>query len=196
MIISYSHQFIFVQVPKTAGGSIRNFLKDYDDSYKMDSLAGKHHMNALLIKNHLGEDIYKQFFSFSFVRNSWDWLVSLYHYILGQPSHPCYGDVKKLPNFDAFIDYEIAAKEVRQANFITDENGNLMVDFVGRFETLNQDMNHLCQKLNIKAGSFPHRNKSNHDDYREYYNNRTRKLVSEYFKQDIDLFGFTFEGKG
>jgi len=192
MIVSFLHNFIFVQVPKTAGGSLRIFLKNYDDSTKLETMAGKHHLTACQIRDRLGQDIYKRFYKFSIVRNSWDWLVSLYHYILEQSAHPRHDEVKKLQSFEAFVDFEIALGEMRQVDFLTDESGNLIVDFVGRFETLHQDVDYLCRKLKLEKQAFPHRNKSSHVDYRKYYNDRTQRLVHQYFQKDIDLFGYEF----
>jgi hypothetical protein len=75
---------------------------------------------------------------------------------------------------------------------ICDDQENLMVDYVGRFESVAEDLQHICERLKISV-ALPHKNKSNHGDYRSYYNTRTRDLVTDLCRLDIDLFGYTFD---
>jgi hypothetical protein len=74
---------------------------------------------------------------------------------------------------------------------LVDDNGELLMDFVGRYENLQDDFNSLRAKLGITQ-TLPHLNKSNHRDYRSYYNDHTQQLVAEHFKADIELFGYSF----
>lgn len=80
-----------------------------------------------------------------------------------------------------------------QKEFLTDRDGKLMVDFVGRFENLQEDFRHVCKTIGIEC-SLPHVNRSQHVDYRTYYNDKTIQLVYEHFKEDIEMFGYAFEG--
>jgi hypothetical protein len=66
------------------------------------------------------------------------------------------------------------------------------LDFIGRFETLNEDYNEL-KKIIGTSVNLPHINKSNRDvGYKQYYNNKTLKLVSEMYQKDLNNFGYTF----
>ena len=38
-----------------------------------------------------------------------------------------------------------------------------------------------------------HFNKSERPDYRSYYNDRLIELVAEHFRDDIEMFGYTFD---
>ncbi|MEY4195881.1 MAG: hypothetical protein RLZZ226_2249, partial [Pseudomonadota bacterium] len=78
-----------------------------------------------------------------------------------------------------------------QSEMITDANGKLLVDFLGRYESLAADFDRIRDKLGI-AERLPHVNKSQHEDYRNYYNDHTRDLVAEHFQTDIALFGYEF----
>ena len=57
---------------------------------------------------------------------------------------------------------------------------------------LEQDFNFLREKLGIQE-ELPHVNKSQHTHYQDYYNTHTQQLVAEYFKRDIELFGYSFD---
>jgi hypothetical protein len=79
-----------------------------------------------------------------------------------------------------------------QADMLCDEQDNLIVDFVGRFESLSEDFQRICDRLRISV-VLPHTNKSNYGYYRSYYNSRMCELVADACRKDIDLFGYTFD---
>ena len=47
-----------------------------------------------------------------------------------------------------------------QSEFIYDNNGELKVDFVGRFENLQKDFNQICTQIGISIIKIPYVNKS------------------------------------
>jgi len=217
MLISYSHQFIFFHVAKVAGLSIKEALKEYatePEKFKIarpPKILGSKlnplyemwastlvHAKARDAKKELPEEIYNNFYKFSFVRNPWDWQVSYYHFILKEPTHIRYKLVKSMSGFEEYLEWVVKTKNPfakgatkLQKEMITDKEGKIIVDFVGRYETLAKDFQQVCDGLNLKA-CLPHLNSSGNKDYRSYYNNKTQKLVAEKFKEDIDLFGYKF----
>jgi hypothetical protein len=123
----------------------------------------------------------------------------MYHFILKEPTHVRHELVKSLGSFERYLEWVIDtpspyAKGATklQKEVLTDGAGKLLVDFVGRYETLAQDFAQVCQTLKITA-QLPHVNKSVHHDYRAYYTERTRRMVADHFAADIELFGYTFE---
>jgi hypothetical protein len=55
------------------------------------------------------------------------------------------------------------------------------------------DFNETCRRIGIPTPSLPHRRKAKgRGGYREYYNDRTTGLVGEWFKKDIEMFGYEF----
>lgn len=219
MLVSYSHNFIFFHVTKAAGTSVKNALQQYAqevEKFKINRppkmVDGKlnplyemwesflWHAKAKEVKKEMTEDVYNKFYKFAFVRNPWDWQVSYYHFILKEPTHIRYELVSSMSGFEEYLEWVIATKNPfpkgatkLQKEIITDYDGKLIVDYIGRYETLAQDFDRVCQVLNLNV-SLPHLNSSSHRDYRIYYNDKTKKLVEEYFREDIELFGYTFDG--
>lgn len=217
MLISYSHKFIFFHVAKVAGLSIKDALKDYaaePEKFKIarppKMLGGKPnklyemwestlvHAKARDAKKELPEEIYNNFYKFAFVRNPWAWQVSYYHFILKEPTHIRYEMVKSMSGFEEYLEWVVETKNPfskgatkLQKEMITDKEGRLIVDFVGRYETLSKDFEYVCQKINLKS-VLPHLNSSGNRNYRSYYNEKTKQLVAKNFKEDIDLFGYQF----
>jgi len=77
---------------------------------------------------------------------------------------------------------------IDQHKFITDNNGNIIVDFIGRFENLYDDYKKPfgLDLINYKIHS------SKHNDYKEYYDSETKSLVEECYKKDLELFKYKF----
>jgi hypothetical protein len=219
MLISYSHKFIFIHIAKAAGLSIREALKKYcqePEQFKIirppRKLGDKPnplyemweafllHQQASAIQKELTREVYDSFYTFAFVRNPWDWQVSMYNFILQETSHTKHKLVKSMSGFAEYLEWVVNTKKPYakgapkyQKEMICNFNGELIVDFVGRYETLEQDFNHVCRVLDIRP-SLPHLNRTGHKDYRSYYNEKTKKIVAEHFKEDIEMFGYTFDG--
>jgi hypothetical protein len=102
---------------------------------------------------------------------------------------------EKYAEFDNFIENatEGLAKQLtfNQLDYISDNDGNIIVDFVGRMERFKECWSDLCKMIKINY-SAPHINKSEHDHYRSYYNDHTTKIVFERFLKDINHFGYRF----
>jgi hypothetical protein len=80
-----------------------------------------------------------------------------------------------------------------QLEWITDEKGDIIVDFVGRFENLQADFDTVCDEINLERQDLHHENRSRHDDtYRSYYDDETKAIVEDCFKADIEYFGYEF----
>jgi hypothetical protein len=208
MQLSRSHRFIFVHIFKTAGTSIRSVLDPYVRSPALqlwDRFRARlgspvsepypqlsPHARALEIRDAVPPDVFASFFKFAFVRNPWDWQVSWYHYILQNRDHHEHTAVTRLGNFADFLRWRIDHPVWNQKDFVTDEAGEEIVDFVGRFESIRSDFAHVCAATDIQP-RLPHLNRSRHEDYRSYYSDRAYGMLEEYSKADIEYFGYRFE---
>jgi hypothetical protein len=219
MLISRTNRFIFIHVGKTGGMSMREVLRPYawePEKFRMrrppqtigDRANPLYTVWETLLLHAKARDVAKElpvefgeYYKFAFVRNPWDLLVSLYHFILREPGASKHGQVKAAGSFEAFVDWAIATPDPfpkgitrLQSEMVVNADGRLLVDFVGHYETLHEDFARICRTVNIDA-SLPHLNRSKHDDYRRYYNARTHELVAEHFRPDIELFGYCFDGR-
>ncbi len=165
----------------------------------MEQITGFHkHAKAHEIKEKLENELFNSYFKFSFVRNPFDFLVSLYFYINPAKRHSIHSMVKDM-DFKDFVKWHISVNHPCQVDFITDPNdGKMLVDYIGRFETLEKDIAIIRKRLNIKTGgSVKHKNPSIHrlrKDYKVYYDEESRKLVENHYQRDLCLLGYSFNG--
>ena len=151
------------------------------------------HHPARVIRRHLPVEIYNRLFKFAFVRNPWDRAVSLYHHCLEQPLHHRYKLVKRMSGFGEFIRWRVKRRPLLQCDTVADGHGNLLVDYLGSFETLADDFSEICRRIGIEV-PLQKLNASHHCDYRSYYDDTTAELAAEYWRRDIERFGYTFDG--
>ncbi len=210
MILSHSKKFIFIHIYKVAGTSIRKALQPYADHTKKDfslvkniqfMLGGRFHFLSQLsmdhlkakdIKSLLNTEVFNSSFKFSFVRNPWDWQVSLYHFMLQDENHHQHKLINKMKSFEEYIEWRVKYSVESQKSFLYDENNNKLVDYIGKFENLQEDFNVILSKIGVKEIQLPVLNTSIHRYYKEYYNDYTRDLVEKAFKEDIELFQYEF----
>lgn len=211
ILISESKKFFFVHIQKTAGRSFEAVLKDNIPDLK--SLPGTHD-HASWVKDELG-DSWDEYYKVAFVRNPWDRLVSWYAMIQGKGNTTWYkrmtglGKYNKirqyvLDNANSFEEFIYKCTDTiedtdgkksfwyNQLDYISDADGNVMVDYIGRFENLAEDTSTVFKQLGIEGASLPHKNSSEHRNYRTYYNDQTRDLVAERYARDIEFFGYKF----
>ena len=159
MIIDHNKKFLFIAIPKTGSTSIKrrfNILKDPPPE--------QNHIN-------LKEVLYlkpetKNYFKFCFVRNPYDRLVSAYYDLKSSPGHLQWSyPILKYKNFSEFV---VNLKRgpckkfvhlLPQNHFIKTESNNYNIDFVGRFENLENDFKEVERKLNIRHQPLPHKRK-------------------------------------
>jgi len=78
-------------------------------------------------------------------------------------------------------------------NWITDENDNILVDVIIRFENLDEDWRYVAKTLNLDSGVLPHRNRIMRDvDWRTHYDEESTEMTREHFAADIEAFGYSF----
>ena len=193
MLVSHKHKFVFIHIPKTAGSSVTVSLKNLGQD---DAKSSYQHITCQNLKKIFDNQrwTWSDYFKFSFVRNPFARIVSEFHYV--KDGHNKNRKKYKF-DFKKFICKKYFETHVwhhhadPQLNFIS-LNKKIEVDFIGRVENLQQDLNIICDKIGIPRQELPHYNKTEHKHYTEYYDDETRQLVAEKYAKDIEYFGYEF----
>lgn len=196
------HPLIFIHIPKCAGGSIKYFFNiTSEDSNNFGHRNLKFYSKNAEIKN---------FFKFVSLRNPWDRLVSLYKFRIDNSERHGGNYWKKIKkskmNFKDWIVYLEQAPKINRffhQNYIDfiSYNGNIKIDYIINFHDLNNDFKFIkilstAKNRNTKMGLHKKQlqcHKSNHKNFKHYYNSKTIEIVAKIHKRDIDLFGYDFD---
>jgi hypothetical protein len=218
MPISHSLQAIFVHIPKTAGTSVEAVLGMHGDKQDIgirpyfnqtpdpEHLYGGHlqHLTAARLRIVLQDEArFKRYFKFAVVRNPWDRLVSTCAW---SDQKWARGIELGRPEFDLFVRQLHGASRAAKAtsrpmilpaqlepqiSYVLDEQRQLLLDFVARYENLAADWEYIRTRLGV-AAALPERMRSHHRPYQEYYDEETRAMVAEIYAEDVNAFGYAF----
>jgi len=184
-MIFHGLKTIMLHVERTGGMARRRILKRHNRHKREDS-GYFAHATSTIVKKRVGHIIWGQYFTFVFVRNPWDRLLSLYlHYRTAGKATRRDPFVQK---FGSFVEYVVS---VPRHTKVSQYSRTVGVDVVYRFEEYEKSMRDLCRRLNIPYTHVRH-NGTKHNHYTEYYTPETIQLVAEYSKIDIETFGYQF----
>ncbi|MEO1394467.1 MAG: sulfotransferase family 2 domain-containing protein [Cyanobacteria bacterium J06634_5] len=184
---------IFIHVPKTAGTSIYDLIGyTYIGHVPYDWYKSRNSVK------------YDTYFKFSVVRNPWDRLVSTYVYLKkggnnAMDNHWAKKNLSMFSSFDDFVKKWVTEENVQswmhfipQHQYIFDNNDNIQVDYIAKFENLSDDFEVISDRLNLQR-SLPHVNAGKRKPYQEYYTEETKDIVSSVYAKDVQLFDYEFE---
>lgn len=158
------------------------------------------HLAGRILRELVSKDTWNDYFKFAFVRNPWDRTVSKYMYtqarlaeddMLGNQFDESYL-MKRCSMFEDWVRLLPVLSPAGCSGFITDAEGEIIVDYVGRFENANSDFAHVCETLGIDIPLACLNQSPRRPDYRSYYTSETRDIVARLFAEDIMRFGYTF----
>lgn len=210
-MISHSRRCIFVHIPKTGGTSIESLIwpqpRSVDDlwmgfidkHHNKYQTGGLQHLLATQIRSEVGPEIFASYYKFSFVRNPWDRAVSQYSSMAGREDLREFIGMKRDASFKTYLSLIASRRHVQwepQVNFLHDSTGELIVDYVGRFEAFAASVSHALETIGIEAKTIPHTQKSWRGKYGTYYDDESRELIARMYKEDIEAFGYSFENAG
>ncbi len=217
MPVSHKLRCVFVHIPKTGGTSIEHALgmrgrhgrEDRrkligpivsEDLYAEGFLSNfLQHLTVREIRRVAPADRLDGYLTFSVVRNPWDRLVSAYFRPDGDLLAQARAQGVELEglSFDEFVEASMVVQHAHlrpQHEYLTDPTGRLLVDVVGRFETLGDSFRYVCGRLGVRR-RLPVRYTSParpSRDHRPHYTPRTRTLVARRYARDLEIFGYSF----
>jgi len=228
-------KFIFIHIPRTAGTSIAKTLTNHIWRFprrpagikkwqniidNKSSLTLEHTcVRQLLERGALSKGFYDSVFKFTFVRNPWDRVASLYRSYLEDPillanlaghrrakgtSHRFesrYLLGSSTEEFRDFIDYLSTTEIVRVGLYNrkgwSHFNPQLNwipddIDFIGRFENLKDDFNFVCSQIGHKPLDLPYENKTDGPTYKELYDDKSKDIIYKMYEGEIKRFEYEF----
>ena len=198
-------KFIFIDICKTAGTSInRSFLANFPDV----DFEGYHHSIPNMVSgedcgavcSYITQEDIELNSLFTVVRNPYDRLVSLYFW--GKNNE--YSECNTFKDFvinvinNKYTEYN-QHRYKSQVHWISDINGKIVVDNILRFENLETDFEELLKKLKIpnfkliKTNTAYQRSGIVRKHYSYYYDEETKNMVTEFYKDDLEAFNYCFE---
>lgn len=177
---------------------------------------------GVTLKRDIPEDVFNSVFKFSIVRNPFSRVLSAYLHIAKRPENNFqqfiiedfvniniendlffmdFQDYRSFQSSKEFSIYDnrIACPQKPKENlafhcssFLNSKFYIQDVDFVGKLENLQGDFNTICDKIGTPKQKLPHKNKTKHKHYTEYYDDETREIVAQKYAKDIEYFGYKF----
>ena len=190
-MINHKHKFLFIHIPRTGGSSLESQF-----NYKENKEKNKH-WTLSDWKKTLDPEIFDQYFKFTFIRNPWDSIISKYKcdwFTSKQPGGPIGEKAGKCLKY--FLEhYKTPAHEAGET--FHDYFDPEQMDFVGRFENRENDLQYISEKIDVNIDINIHQRKiqnrsKNKKHYTEYYDENTKQIVAERYAKDIEYFGYKF----
>lgn len=215
VIVSEKYKFLFLGVPK-AGTRSWHYDLVWNPQAKLGAFVLRMGIEEIRAKH----PEYDNYFKFSFVRNPWARVLSTYNDKIKNPNnlnrqnivskHP---GLRRRMSFEDFVDWLCSEQGqdkwadghwISQHRILETGEGELFCDFVGQIESVEQDFPKICDKLSMPSVELTRRNvrgklkwalagtRPSANYYREFYTDRTRDLIADRYRRDIELFRYEF----
>jgi len=188
------NNYIFIHIPKVAGRSIQDSILDGQSTS---------HTSLNMYRIALGEKMFFSCYKFCFVRNPYDRLYSAYRFLksggVSKTDRKINKNIiSKYANFNDFVMRHLNEKSIRevvhlipQTDFITLNEDELAIDFLGRYENIEEDYLLLCKNLGLdKPTLLKWSNRSNKLATEDIYTNAMKCQVHKLYKKDFELLGY------
>jgi len=210
-IAMHEYQAIYFYIPKVACTSIKKTLANILEVPSPDPAHPNgyaHLRNYEYVERDLVLKNYSHYLRFCFVRNPWDRAVSFYFNKVARDSLPMnlWHNRRNIKTRMPFKDFLEAIQDLpehkadvhfrSQHTFVTDSNGNLLVNRIGKFENLSSDFRDIMKDIGLENIELPYITHTpegaRNADYRRHYTDKTRELVAQRYAKDIELFEYEF----
>ena len=195
-------KLVYIKLPRTGSSTLKTFFGEKNIEYyggrdmafwgksrfHLKSNTSPHLYRCVF--NFIGKEINDEIYTISSIRNPYSRAVSMF-------KHFSWNQVGTFKEFCIAIQKEKypSACAKWHSSSLTEHitcGDKLMVDCVIRLENLQEDSNTVCDKIGIRQEQLPHKNKSKHKYYTEYYDDETKQIIAEIYAKDIEYFGYEF----
>ena len=80
-----------------------------------------------------------------------------------------------------------------QSQQLIDDDGNIVLDFVGRYEELQQSFDTISERIGLPATDLLRKNASEHATFAKYYDDELIETIGNYYREDLRMFDYEFE---
>lgn len=189
------HKCIFIHIPKAAGTSVLNVLSK-------KKINRDHCSYNIFLQS--SKKKFQKYFKFCFVRNPYTRLMSVYSYLKnggnGKADIPFQKMIHgKYPTFDQFVMDYLDKDVIHQITllrpqyaFVCNYKYEIMVDFCGKFENIDEDFSVICESLGIKK-SLPKLNKTDYKSGKNKQDHLSKDVIGKInylYKKDFEVFGY------
>lgn len=205
MVISYKHQYIYIDIPKTGCTAIQNYLLENDETCEQGwiEFEGKRtkiesHTKTKEIRNVMGKR-FDEFTVFTFIRHPKSRSVSAYFfYKNGSWARSRYVTRNIMAKLNVFLTkmlpfsiWSLIKSEKRITDYFYDDCGRELIDLVGKTGNMDEDLESICKCIGIpiRDVEVPVQNRSKHKEKENYYtNNWHRKMYKKKAGKDLKLY--------
>jgi hypothetical protein len=158
------------------------------------ALLGLHrHARAADVRAFLGPALFDRYTVITSERNPYDRQVSL----LGHRKQSQRADISDFSRLTCSPAYNLLHYNRLDNWGIYTLDGRVCAQHVIRFETLEEDLAKVLTVLGVDPARFvlPHAKPGTYargTSYRQFYNEKARRLVSQWYRREIDYFGYEF----
>jgi hypothetical protein len=171
------------------------FVDKYHNQYQT---GGLQHLLATQIRTEVGTELFSIYYKFSIVRNPWDKAVSQFSSMDTRGDLRDFIEMKKGGSFKTYLELIGKKRHVQwepQVRFLHDSNGDLLVDYIGRYESFADSVFHVLNAIGVSVNAIPHENASRRGPYEQYYDAESREMIAAMYAADIEAFGYSFDAK-
>ena len=212
MIVSHRHRFIFFAVPRTGSHAVRAALQPFlgSEDWQQEGLRMRvrsplpavarirhGHVTLRQARRHLPEALRPTYFKFAFVRNPCDRFVSACAMLntrntgyAGNETAVMKRTLTGLKGAVSAADFQKLVLVRPQTGLLMDGDGRMGMDFIGRYETLQDSFAEVCRRIGIPGQRLAVVNATVSRPWEDYYYDELRRLVTRFYRRDFEMLGY------
>jgi hypothetical protein len=204
MIICDENKFIFIHIPKNSGTEMSKAITSkYTNASLLDSVVidgknigiDKMHLYTEVIGEFIPKNKLDNYFKFCIVRNPYNKLYSAWNFIKDRHGYENVNDFVKYKLTNEFIHgKELIPLDARvhyrpQHTFVYDCIDNKQVDFIIKYENLNNDINQLNNEFHLEIPLYGN-DLTCKKDYTYFFNKESIEKINKLYEKDFLMFDY------